>query len=163
MILAAGVIIGCVIALGALTAKDKGAETGPDRSDSTPRDTGVENPFADLPDVPIGRPGSRSKSLLVDTAPPGLKETPLFKAAKTIADKGRALAKEAKDARAAGNEELFRTKGLEARENLELAFSKVGDWMIELGDKYPNDRQVDRLSKELESWDKSLRIVRKIR
>ena len=105
--------------------------------------------------------GSRAR--LVDSAPEGLADTPLYRAAKVLADDAKALVAEAEAARKAGDEDTFQEKGRAAREKLETAYEKTSDWLIDLQERYPDDRQVARIEREMLTWDRALRKVRKVR
>ena len=51
----------------------------------------------------------------------------------------------------------------ESCKKLELAFEKTADWIYDLQERYPNDRQVERIGREITTWDRALRKVRKVR
>ncbi|MEM9803513.1 MAG: hypothetical protein AAGA20_24560, partial [Planctomycetota bacterium] len=117
--------------------------------------------FADIDNSPGGAAGTRPN--LVDSAPAGLSGTPLYVEAKAIAAEGLALAKEATDARDNGDDETYKLKGAIAKAKLDTAFEKVSPWLLDIQEAYPNDRQVARIEREVERWNRALRDVRMIR
>ena len=154
------VIVIAALAVAVMQNMDKEAnDADPSASEAGTRTT-VNNPFADIANDPTSR--SSSGKTLVDTAPPGLMDNAVFRAAKALADDAKVLVKEAEAARKAGDEETFQTVGRRAKEQLELAFEKTGDWVLDLQDRYPNDRQVERIDREMMTWDRALRKVRKV-
>ncbi len=152
------VVVVAALAVAVMQNMDKESKA-PDPAAS---DTGAptSNPFGDIDNDPKSLGGTRTT--YVDTAPAGLMETPVYRAAKALADDGKALVKEAEAARAAGDEDTFQAKGRKAKDKLELAFEKTADWIMDLQDRYPNDRQLNRIEKERMSWDRALRKVRKV-
>ncbi|QDV04527.1 hypothetical protein Poly30_00180 [Planctomycetes bacterium Poly30] len=120
----------------------------------------TSNPFADRDNDPKARDGSKIGTQ--NTAPEGLAETKLWVDAKVLGDAGIALVKEATAALNQGDEETYRTKGIEARDKLDEALLQTGDWIIDLLANHPNDRQVDRLSRERGRWQDHIKKVRKI-
>ena len=119
------------------------------------------NPFADLDDSRVQLPSAGRK--MKDISPPGLMETELFVRAKQLAEDGQALAKRAFAARDSGDKETFRELGLQAREKLFEATALTVDWWIELNEMYPNDRQVEQISRVRSRWDRSFNQLRVIR
>ncbi len=152
------VVVVAALSVAVMQNMAKESEAPDPAASNTAAPTG--NPFSDVDNDPKSLGGTRKT--YVDTAPAGLMETPVFKAAKTLADDGKALVKEAEAARAAGDEDTFQTKGRKAKDKLELAFEKTADWIMDLQDRYPNDRQLNRIEKERMSWDSALRKVRKV-
>ena len=135
--------------------------TAPEAPESGGSATQENNPFSDVANDPGGRPSTRKT--LVDSAPAGLADAPVFMAAKVLATDAKALVKEAKAARDAGDEETFQEKGRIARGKLETAFEKTTDWLMDLQERYPNDRQIARIEAEMLTWDRALKAVRKVR
>ena len=119
------------------------------------------NPFADLDDSRVQVPSAGRK--MKDISPPGLMETELFVRAKQLAEDGQELAKEAFAARDSGDKERFRELGLQAREKLFEATALTADWWIELNEKYPDDRQIEKISRVRSRWDRSFNQLRVIR
>lgn len=119
------------------------------------------NPFADLDDSRVQVPSAGRK--MRDISPPGLMETELFTRAKQLAEDGQALAEEAFAARDSGDKERFRELGLQAREKLFEATALTADWWIELNEAYPNDRQIERISRVRSRWDRSFNQLRVIK
>ena len=134
--------------------------TGPAQSSDTEKREWV-NPFADLDDSRVQVPSAGRK--MKDISPPGLMETELFVRAKQLAEDGQALAKRAFAARDSGDKETFRELGLQAREKLFEATALTADWWIELNETYPNDRQIEKISRVRSRWDRSFNQLRVIR
>ena len=157
--IAIAVLVGGALAVAVLQNKnkEKEAETSTAPAADEPQ---TSNPFADRDNSPKARDGSKIGTK--NTAPEGLDQTPLWVDAKAKADKGIALVKEALAARRNGDEDTFRTKGLEGQELLDDALLHTGDWLIDLLDKHPDDRQVSRLERLRSKWGDSYKKVRKI-
>lgn len=119
------------------------------------------NPFADLDDSRVQLPSAGRK--MKDISPPGLMETELFVRAKLLAEDGQALAKRAFAARDSGDKEAFRELGLQAREKLFEATALTADWWIDLNETYPNDRQIEKISRVRSRWDRSFNQLRVIK
>lgn len=119
------------------------------------------NPFSDIDNSPSGTAGTRKT--LSDVAPAGLLENPTFLAARAIADQGVQLANEAQKAREAGDEATFQQKGAVAKAKLDTAFERIADWLLEIQDLYPNDRQVAKVEREVQRWDRARKKVRVVR
>ncbi len=119
------------------------------------------NPFADIDNSPSGTAGTRQT--LSDLAPAGLLENPTFLAARALADEGVRLANEAQKAREAGDEAAFQQKGAVAKAKLDTAFERIADWLLEIQDLYPNDRQVAKVEREVQRWDRARKKVRVVR
>lgn len=159
-------ILGIVVLVGGVMAllNAKAAE-GQNQSGQTqpaaPSDDEWVNPFGDLDDSKVELPSAGRK--MQDISPPGLMDTELFVRAKTLAEDGQALAKQAFAARDSGDKERFRELGLQARDKLFEATALTADWWIELNEKYPNDRQIERISRVRSRWDRSFNQLRVIR
>ncbi len=138
--------------------KDKKAAAAAAQPAETPQ---ASNPFADRDNDPKGRDGSKIGTQ--NTAPEGLAETPIWADSKVMADKGMALVKEAIAARNKGDEETFKKKGIEGRDLIDEALMNTGDWLIDLQEQHPNDRQVDRIGRHRIRWGDALKKVRKIK
>ena len=82
------------------------------------------------------------RTKLVDAAPPGLADTPLYVAAKSLADEAKELVRTAQKARDAGDEATFQEQGALAKEKLETAYGKIADWLVGIEDQYPDDQNV---------------------
>ena len=119
------------------------------------------NPFSDIDNSPSGTAGTRKT--LSDLAPAGLLENPTFLAARAIADQGVQLANEAQKAREAGDEAAFQKKGAVAKAKLDTAFERIAYWLLEIQDLYPNDRQVAKVEREVQRWDRARKKVRVVR
>jgi|GEM_PF-3527273 len=119
------------------------------------------NPFADIDNSPSGTAGTRKT--LSDLAPAGLLENPTFLAARAVAEEGVRLANEAQRARDAGDEAAFQKKGAVAKAKLDTAFERIADWLLEIQDLYPNDRQVAQVEREIQRWDRARKKVRVVR
>ena len=156
------VVIGAALAVAVMQKQEDEAPAGVS-ADQTPAvdDSNRSNPFADIDNDPRGTASTRPA--LVDSAPAGLMENAVFTGAKAIADEGLALVAEATAARDAGDEATYQKKGAVAKAKLETALGRTTDWILQLQDDYPNDRQVARITRETEKWDKALRKVRMIR
>ena len=100
---------------------------------------------------------------LSDLAPAGLLENPTFLAARAVAEEGVRLANEAQRARDAGDEAAFQKKGAVAKAKLDTAFERIADWLLEIQDLYPNDRQVAQVEREIQRWDRARKKVRVVR
>jgi hypothetical protein len=156
------VVIGAALAVAVMQNQQDAAQgAGSTEPDPVVDDTNRPNPFADIDNDPRGTASTRPA--LVDAAPAGLMDQAVFTRAKSIADEGMALVAEATAAREAGDEETYRTKGAVAKAKLETALEQTTDWILQLQDDYPNDRQVARITRETAKWDKALRKVRMIR
>ncbi|MEM9380467.1 MAG: hypothetical protein AAGB93_11010 [Planctomycetota bacterium] len=151
-------ILGAALTVAAMQNKQDKASSATEVQEDAPQGS---NPFSDIDNEPRRVGGSRAK--LVDSAPAGLAETPLYRAAKVLADDAKALVAEAEAARKAGDETTYQEKGRAAREKLETAYEKTSDWLIDLQERYPDDRQVARIEREMITWDRALRKVRKVR
>jgi len=46
---------------------------------------------------------------------------------------------------------------------VDTAFEQVADWLFEIQELYPNDRQVAKVEREIKRWDRALRKVRVVR
>ena len=156
-------IVGAALAV-AVANNDKGrdappAKAAPEAAD--PAGGGAPNPFGDVDNSPAGMAGTRT--LLTDSAPAGLLDTPTFVRARALADEGITLADEAQKARDAGDEATFQRKGAVAKAKLDTAFEQVADWLFEIQELYPGDRQVAKVEREIKRWDRALRKVRVVR
>ncbi len=118
------------------------------------------NPFADIDNSPGGTAGTRT--VHSNRAPVGLLQNPAYLAACALASEGITLVNEAEKARKAGDEDTFQRTGAVGRAKLDVAFERVGDWVLEIQDLYPNDQQVARVERELQRWDRARRKVRKV-
>lgn len=136
-------------------AQESSSTTDPSSGESRP------NPFADVDNSPKGSASTRPT--LVDSAPAGLESDPTYVGAKALGQEGIELVKEATAARDAGDEDTYRKKGAIAKAKLETALERTTDWLMQLQDEYPNDRQVARIEREVERWGKALGKVRMIR
>ena len=157
-------IVGAALAVAVATKKDKegGATATPaPKQEAGPSAPSAPNPFGDIDNSPGGAAGTRK--VLTNTAPPGLLEDPTYLAASVIANMGVTLANEAKAARDAGDEATFQKKGAVAKAKLDTAFERVADWLLEIQDLYPNDRQVAQVEREIQRWDRARRKVRVVR
>ncbi len=142
----------------------EGPTSAPAESTTQPAEPGKKewtNPFADLDDSRVQLPSAGRK--MKDISPPGLMETELFLRAKKLAEDGQELAKEAFAARDSGDKERFRSIGLQAREKLFEATALTADWWIELNETYPNDRQIEKISRVRSRWDRSFNQLRVIK
>ncbi|MGB0330269.1 MAG: hypothetical protein ACPGPE_00460 [Planctomycetota bacterium] len=119
------------------------------------------NPFSDIDNSPSGTAGTRRT--FSDLAPPDLLDHTTFLAARAIADEGVQLAAEAQKAREAGDEAAFQKKGAVAKAKLDTAFERIADWLLEIQDLYPNDRQVAKVEREVQRWDRARKKVRVVR
>lgn len=156
-------IIGAALVVAAGTKKKEGASKPSPSPAKAAASTGplAPNPFADIDNSPGGAAGTRT--VLTDTAPRGLLDDPTYLAACVIANAGVALANEAELARKAGDEASFQKKGAVAKAKLDTAFEQVADWLLEIQDLYPNDRQVARVEREIQRWARAQRAVRVVR
>lgn len=157
------VIVGAALAVAVLqNQEDEKASAQESPSPSTPAagESGP-NPFADIDNSP--RSSASTRPTLVDTAPAGLESDVTYLKAKDLGQEGIALVREATAARDAGNEDAFRKKGAIAKAKLEKSLELTTDWLLELQDQYPNDRQVARIEREVTRWGKALGKVRMIR
>lgn len=142
----------------------KGTKSAASASPAQPTDAGEKewvNPFADLDDSRVQVPSVGRK--MKDISPPGLMETELFVRAKQLAEDGQELAKEAFAARDSGDKERFREIGLQARDKLFEATALTADWWIELNERYPDDRQIEKISRVRSRWDRSFNQLRVIK
>lgn len=121
----------------------------------------TSNPFGDRDNSPKARGGG--SMAMKNTAPAGLADTPLWVKSKVLGTAGIALVKEAVAARNKGDEETYRTKGLEGYGKLDEALMNTGDWILDLDGEHPEDRQVDRLRRERSRWADYYQKVRKIK
>ena len=153
-------LVGGVIMLSNLEGS-KGAAPASTAQPAGPEKKDWVNPFADLDDSRVQVPSAGRK--MKDISPPGLMETELFVRAKQLAEDGQELAKEAFAARDSGDKERFRELGLQAREKLFEATALTADWWIELNEKYPDDRQIEKISRVRSRWDRSFNQLRVIR
>lgn len=147
-----------------MLANMKGANSAAPASPAQPKDAGEKewvNPFADLDDSQVQVPSAGRK--MKDISPPGLMETELFVRAKQLAEDGQELAKEAFAARDSGDMERFREIGLQARDKLFEATALTADWWIELNERYPDDRQIEKISRVRSRWDRSFNQLRVIK
>ncbi|MEM6675853.1 MAG: hypothetical protein AAF726_23590 [Planctomycetota bacterium] len=154
-------ILGAALAVAVMQNKQDQAAEKESAAEAAEEVQQQNNPFADIDNEPRRVGGSRER--LVDSAPASLADTPLYRAAKVLADDAKALVAEAEAARKAGDEDTFQDKGRAAREKLETAYEKTSDWLIDLQERYPDDRQVARIEREMLTWDRALRKVRKVR
>lgn len=157
-------IVGAALAV-AVANNDKGRDAPPAEAAPKAADPagggGAPNPFGDIDNSPAGMAGTRT--LLTDSAPAGLLDTPTFVRARALADEGITLADEAQKARDAGDEATFQRKGAVAKAKLDTAFEQVADWLFEIQELYPGDRQVAKVEREIKRWDRALRKVRVVR
>lgn len=131
-------------------AEDKAMESATDATQQT------SNPFAD---VDIKTPTSTRKNTK-NLAPPGLDLSPRWVEAAAMAQEGVALVDAAVSARDAGDEEEYKKLGIEGREKIFEAQGKATDFYIEQSTLYPEDRQVESLSRKMKPWGKALKKVR---
>jgi hypothetical protein len=157
--LAIAVLVGGALVVAVMQNKDKEkkAAAAAEQPAETPQ---TSNPFADRDNDPKARDGSKIGTK--NTAPEGLEETPLWVDAKAKAEKGMALVKEAIAARNKGDEETYRSKGLEGYNLLDEALLNTGDWLVALLAQHPGDRQVSRIERHRSRWGDSYKKVRKI-
>ncbi len=162
VILAMAVLVGGALLVAVMQNKKKDQEAAAAKTATEQKAAADDapSPFGDRDNSPKTRDGGRMA--MKNTAPAGLAETALWVEAKKLGDRGIELVKEATKARKAGDEETFRTKGLEGRELLEEAVLNTGDWIIDLDMAHPGDRQVDKLSRERGRWQDHMKKVRKI-
>ena len=150
------VVIVAIVAFIALTGHSPDdAEPPKERSvQGTP--SGTADPFADL--APIEPPRRPS----VDKAPPGLDKAPNYVRAIEIANEGIALVNSATEARDIGDNALFRERALAGRDKLFEAKAMTTEWLIDLQDKYPDDRQLRQIEQTRRAWDKALKKVKNL-
>lgn len=160
LILGLVVLVGGVLAVMNMSqAQERGTTPDPVApSDDDGASGAGSDPFGD---VEIQLPGAGRR--LQDLAPAGLRETPTFAAAEVKADEAMALVDQAYAAQADGDTARFRELGLRAKEMLEEATESTTDWWLELDMKYPNDRQVEQISRVRAKWGKALKRVRVIK
>lgn len=161
------VLIAAVAGFLALSSAKDDAEGGADSSGSggadssgsggaaAPADAGSD-PFADLD--PVEAPKTYER----DTAPAGLLENPDYVRAVALAEDGIALVNEALEARDAGDEDAYKAKANEGRDKIFEAKALTTDWLMELQDKYPKDRQVRKIETSRRSWDRALKKVKNL-
>jgi len=161
-------VIGAALAVAVANNDKKGdAAQTPSANDASPPagsaggGAPATNPFGDIDNSPAGMAGTRT--LLTSSAPEGLLQNPTYVAAMRIAEEGITLANEAQKARDAGDEATFQKKGAVAKARLDTAFEQVADWLFEIQELYPNDRQVAKVEREIKRWDRALRKVRVVR
>lgn len=159
-------LIGGVLVVAVLQNKDKekkaAAAAAPGAAVQPAGESDAPSPFADRNnDPPTSRSGSKMGT--ENTAPEGLAETALWADSKVMADEGMKLVKEAVAARKKGDEDTYRTKGLEGYELLDQALMNTGDWLFELQQEHPNDSQVSRIGRHRERWGNAYKKVRKIK
>ncbi len=157
-------IIAAAFAVAVASNKNKKGGSDPLAPAAAPASapaSSASNPFSDIDNSPSGTAGTRKT--LSDVAPAGLLENPTFLAARAIADQGVQLANEAQKARDAGDEAAFQQKGAVAKAKLDTAFERIADWLLEIQDLYPNDRQVAKVEREVQRWDRARKKVRVVR
>lgn len=160
--LAMAALVGGALVVAVMQNKKKEQESAAQAADAA-KEAALPPPvdvFGDRDNSPKARGGGRMA--MGNTAPLGLDETPLWVESKALGAKGIALVKEAVAARKKGDEETFRSKGVEGRDILDEALMNTGDWIIDLIAAHPEDRQVDRLSRERSRWADHMNKVRKI-
>lgn len=158
--LAIAVLVGGALVVAVMQNKKKDKEEKAAAAELSVEAPQTSNPFADRDNDPKARDGSKIGTK--NTAPEGLEETPLWVDAKAKAEKGMALVKEAIAARNKGDEETYRSKGLEGYDLLDEALLNTGDWLVALLEQHPGDRQVSRIERHRSRWGDSYKKVRKI-
>lgn len=156
-------ILGIVVLAGAVMAflgAKKAEENQSNAASQSQPEKEWEDPFADVQNK-VKLPTETRK--LKDLSPPGLMETDIFKKAEALAKEGQELADEAFAAQKSGDIERFREVGVQARTKLLEATRQTADWWIDLNEKYPNDRQVEKISRVRDKWDRSLKPLRAIK
>ncbi len=156
-------ILAAALAVAVVTNKNnkkKAAAQSAPAATITETAPSAHNPFADIDNSPGGTAGTRT--VLSNRAPAGLLQNPDYIAACALAAEGVALVNEAEKARNAGDEDTFQRKGAVGRAKLDVAFERIADWMLEIQDLYPNDRQVDKVEREVQRWDRARKKVRKV-
>lgn len=155
-------ILGIVVLAGAVMAflGAKKAEENQSGTKAQEPEKEWQDPFAGV-DIKVKLPADGRR--LKDISPPGLMETAIFKKAEILAQEGQTLADQALAAQKEGDIERFRTLGLQAREKLLDATRQTADWWLDLNDKYPDDRQVEQISRKRDRWDRSLKPLRAIK
>jgi hypothetical protein len=103
-------------------------------------------------------PPRRGYTKLLDKAPPGLAETPIFVAAQQLAAQGYTEAKLADAALKAGDNPTYSVHGVAALAHFDSAVEKIADWEMECQLLYNEgelvDRQMKAISKEISDWHK---------
>jgi len=153
------VLIAAIAGFLALNSSAKETEGGDDAAGSggaaAPADPGSD-PFADMD--PVEAP----KTYEHDTAPAGLLENADYVRAMALAEDGIALVDEAIAAREAGDEDTYKAKARAGRDKIFEAKALTTDWLMELQDKYPKDRQVRRIETSRRDWDRALKKVKNL-
>ena len=140
--------------------KKEAAAQGAPAAATTETSPSSYNPFSDIDNSPGGAAGTRTSR--TNRAPAGLLQSSDYLAACALAAEGIALVNEAEKARKVGDEDAFQRKGASGRAKLDVAFERVADWVLAIQDLYPNDRQVAKVERELQRWDRARKKVRKV-
>lgn len=157
------IIVVVIAAVAGFLAMNSSADEGDGGSDpsgadgaAAPADAGGVDPFADLD--PVAPPEPR----VTNTAPAGLLENADYKRAQALGEEGVQLVTEALALQEKGDDEGFKTKAVEGRDKLFEALGLTTDWLMDLQDRYPKDRQVKQVETARKAWQRALGKVRHV-
>ena len=128
----------------------------------------VVDPFANVPkeDGPKGLSPGGKRTGIVERSPAGLLDDPTWVDLTSRANVAIALHNDAQKALKAGPEQdaVYRSKGLDAKDQLNTVLEDMFIWYADLVDKYgENDRRVRQISAEREKWFKVVGKYRGLR
>lgn len=147
-----------VVGFLAVSGNDKNAQADePEVKGIEGTPAGSGDPFADVPDVEPPRPRT------VNTAPPGLLDNADYVRACEIAREGIGIIDGAVKLRNGGDEEGYQARAREGKAKLVQAKEMTTDWLMDLQDKYPGDRQLRQIENERRKWDKKLKLVKNLK
>lgn len=155
-VLIAIVAIVAVVGFLAVSSKGKDDTTEPEVEGIEGTPMGEGDPFAHVGDVAPPPPRT------TNDAPPGLLEDATYQRALVLAQDGIALVDAAIEARNGGDEETYLEKARAGRDKLFEAKESTTDWLMDLQDKFPKDRQVKQIEQSRRSWDKALKKVKNL-